>query len=169
MDDSVRLGKASPSICRVRLEGEASAEPPLPMCCGGNMAKRQVYNPGRWQVERERAQIGLRKPPPAFDRTAAVGSVIPEVMKRLGLEVDAWLGELGEEWTALVGSAVARHTRPGRVRRNNLIVFVDSSVWLNELARYGKDEMLANLQKRFGRDNIRSLSFQLDPDGDRGQ
>ena len=133
------------------------------------MGKQQLYNRGRWQVERERFQIGFRKPPPAFDRTAAVGSVIPGVMKRLGLEVDAWLGELGEEWTALVGAAVAKHARPGRVQTNNLIVFVDSSVWLNELARYGKDEMLANIQKRFGRDKVRSLSFQLDPDGVKGQ
>jgi len=130
------------------------------------MKKREGYNPGRWQVERERSQIGLHKPPPPFDRTAAVGSVIPGVMKRLGLDVDAWLEELGGEWAALVGTAVAQHARPGRVQKNNLIVFVDSSVWLNELARYGKDEMLANLQKRFGRDKIRSMSFQLDPDGD---
>jgi len=129
------------------------------------MAKRQTYNPGRWQVERERGQIGLHKPPPPYDRTASLGSVIPGVMKRLGLEVDAWLQELGEEWGTLVGAGVARHARPGRVQKNNLVVFVDSSVWLNELARYGKDELLANLQKRFGRDKVRSLSFQLDPDG----
>ena len=128
------------------------------------MGARQTFNRGRWQVERERCQIPHRVPLPNLREADSVADVIPVLMKRLGLEDQQWMDRLAEEWPKLVGAAVARHTRPGRVQRENLVVFVDNSTWLSELARYGKDPMLANLQKQFGNDRIKSVSFQLDPD-----
>ena len=136
---------------------------------GKRMARREPYNPGQWQVERERSQIQNRRPNPTTDRTVPVASVIPGIMKTLGLESQLWLDRLAEEWPELAGKAVAMHTRPGRVQKGNLVVFVDSSVWLNELSRYGKGPMLAGVQKRFGADKIKSVSFLLDPEGGRSQ
>ena len=128
------------------------------------MGRRQIFNPGRWQVERERCRIPHRVPSPDFRDPVSVANVIPVLMKRLGLEDQHWMDRLVKEWPALVGDAVAKHTRPGRVQKENLFVFVDSSVWLNELVRYGKDAILANLRKHFGDGKIKSVSFQLDPD-----
>lgn len=128
------------------------------------MGKPESFTPGRWQVERERSRIPSRTPLPASREADPVANVIPALMKRLGLEDQQWMDVLAAEWAALVGEAVARHTRPGRVQRDNLVVFVDNSAWLSELARYSRGPMLANLQKRFGKDKILSVSFQLDPD-----
>jgi len=36
--------------------------------------------------------------------------------------------------------------------------------WLSELSRYSQKQILENMQKRFGRDKIRNVRIQLDPD-----
>jgi predicted nucleic acid-binding Zn ribbon protein len=88
-------------------------------------------------------------------------------MARLGLEQDRWLAELQAEWATVAGAGVASHSRPGRLERGNLTVFVDSSVWLSELSRYGQKQMLANIRRRFGESRVSTLSFRLDPDAGR--
>ena len=50
-----------------------------------------------------------------------------------------------------------------RYQNRQLVVFVDSATWLNELKRYNQAEMLKKLQARFGADKIRRLSLQPDP------
>ena len=129
--------------------------------------KRKAFSAGRWAVERERHHITDEEPPTRHHEPDTLAGLLPGLMKRLGLEVQHWLGVLDEEWPKLVGVALAKHTRPGRMDKRNLTVFVDSSVWLNELSRYGKTQMLENLQARFGRDKIESVHLQLDPDGGR--
>ena len=114
-------------------------------------------------MERERGRIAQKEPLPEAGGATVVAKIVPEVLRRLGLEDQEWLGQLGDEWSKLAGDAVAKHSRPGRVQQGNLVVFVDSSVWLSELARYGKAVLLANVQKRFGNERIKSVSFQLDP------
>ncbi|MFC1498400.1 DUF721 domain-containing protein [Verrucomicrobiota bacterium] len=92
-----------------------------------------------------------------------IGQVIAQVMKKLGLKDQHWLGVLAAEWPDIVGDAVAKHTKPGRFENKRLFVFVDSSVWLNELARYSHSKILSNIQKRFGSNNVKSIQLQLDP------
>jgi predicted nucleic acid-binding Zn ribbon protein len=119
---------------------------------------------GQWAIHRERARIDSFRQPPSQTDGDAIGEALPGLMKRLGLDAHHWVETLGQEWDAIVGAAVGKHTRPGRVDGPRLTVFVDSSAWLNELKRFGKREMLRNLQKRFGARRIRDIRLQLDPD-----
>ena len=41
---------------------------------------------------------------------------------------------------------------------------MDHPAWLSDLSRYGQKQVLANLQKRFGADKIKSIHLQLDPE-----
>lgn len=93
-----------------------------------------------------------------------VTEVLPDVVKDLGIEEEVWQNELLAAWPDLVGKALAARTRPGRADHGTLVVFVSHSVWLNELSRYGKQQMLKKLQDRFGRQRVRSLRLQLDPE-----
>lgn len=93
-----------------------------------------------------------------------IDGIVGKVMKRLGLENQHWLAVLEGEWEAIVGASVAAHARPGRVERGRLTVFVDNSVWLSELSRYGRDKILENLQAKFGKGKIQSIGLQIDPD-----
>jgi predicted nucleic acid-binding Zn ribbon protein len=118
---------------------------------------------GQWTVYRERCRIAPGPQPPKAD-DHAIGDALPGVMKQFGLDAHHWVDTLTEEWGKIVGAAVGGHTRPGRLDGSQLTVFVDSSVWLNELKRYGAKQMLGNLQSRFGASRIRNIRLQLDPD-----
>ena len=115
-------------------------------------------------MERERFRLDDEQPGPGHREPQDIGTVIPGLLQKMGLGNQHWLWVLSEEWPQLVGEAVAGHTRPGRFEDGTLTVFVDSSVWLSELKRYGVREMLANLKKRFGGRKIRSINLCLDPD-----
>jgi len=125
--------------------------------------RRKRYHKGRWQIQRERCRFDDSVPPSDEREAVAVGDMVGSVMKRLGLAGREWEGILQREWPELVGDDVARHTRPGRIDRKRLVVYVDSSTWLHELKRYSRGRFLGNIQRRVGADRIASLDFQMDP------
>ncbi len=131
------------------------------------MKKKQgnAKSRGRQSIQKERCQLQNNQVPRPYSEAKPIADVIPSLMKKLGVEDKHWLSILEDDWSAVVGEAVAGHTRPGRFDKNTLFVFVDSSVWLNELSRYGKGKMLSNLQNRFGAAKVRSVALQIDPDG----
>lgn len=118
----------------------------------------------RWAVQRERFQLPDLRPPAPY-RVTTPEHLLPNVMKKLGLEQPMWEQALLREWATLVGPQVAQHTRPGRLERGTLTVFVANSAWLSELRRYGEKTMLEKLQSRFGRKRIKGIRMNLDPDG----
>ena len=126
------------------------------------MGRIDKFHRGRWEVTRERFRID-DPAPPAPDRSVHAGTVIGQVMKSLGLEDRLWQRELEAEWPALVGKLVATHARPGSVDAKRLIVFVDNSMWLAELSRYRRTELLKVLQRRFG-SKISDVILRLDPE-----
>jgi len=126
--------------------------------------RRPAFNRGQWEVQRERLRLEDRRPPDAPREPMPLDTVLPSLLKRLGLEAQHWLTTLNEEWASLVGQGVARHARPGRLESGVLTVYVDSSVWLSELSRYGKEEILTKLRGRFGAKRFKGLRLQLDPD-----
>ena len=125
--------------------------------------RRYKYKPVQWAVLREREQIAETKPPQGRPETTEAGQILEKVVKELGLASEHWLTRLTDEWPRLAGDVVARHTRPGRLDGKTLVVFVDNSVWLSELSRFGKEQLLDNIKKQAGR-RIKDLRLQLDPD-----
>ena len=83
---------------------------------------------------------------------------------RGGLEARVWEQSLTSEWESLVGLPLAKHTRPGRYQYGTLYVYIDHPTWLSELSRFGQAEILLKLQERFGKDKIKKLRLQIDPD-----
>lgn len=107
-----------------------------------------------------RQGTSLRHP---MDGGIPLAKLIAPFLKTLRLEETRDVNHLQERWEATLGKGVAAHTRPGSLHNGELVVYVDSSPWLSELKRYASKEMLANLQKAFGKENIRSVRLQLDP------
>ena len=120
--------------------------------------------PGRWQLERERFHLDAFTPQPIPERASKISDLIPAFMKEQGLDEKLWQQALLNEWPQLVGEQVARRARPGKIQNRLLTIFVTNSVWLSELNRNGKPQMLKNLQARFGPDLIRDIRLQPDPD-----
>ncbi len=119
---------------------------------------------GRWQVQRERFHLdeSARVYPPFTDGRLA--DAVPNLVRKLGLADTYWEHTLEREWPSLVGEQVARHTRPGRMNRGILYVYVSSAPWLAELSRLGQKQILENVQKRFGESRIKSVRLEPDPD-----
>jgi predicted nucleic acid-binding Zn ribbon protein len=56
---------------------------------------------------------------------------------------------------------VAAHSSPTGLRNGTLFVSVDSSVWLDEIVRYRRREILGRMQNAFGKEMIQRISFRI--------
>jgi predicted nucleic acid-binding Zn ribbon protein len=136
------------------------------LACRGMTAGRSSHSrraPGWWTLHKERVRLTDPAPPPPAREARPVGAVVPDVLKRLGLEEHYWASVLETEWAECVGEDVGRHTRPGRLQGKTLVVYVDSSAWLSELARFGRSAMLARVRERVGRGKVDTLRLEIDP------
>ena len=79
-----------------------------------------------------------------------------------GLRIDSRQAEteILKVWNHLLDSNIVAHARPTGIRKGTLFVTVDSSVWLDEIVRYRRREILEQLQNSFGRDLITRISFR---------
>jgi hypothetical protein len=103
-----------------------------------------------------------QSPPP--DGGVAIGRFVGDFLQGLKVRASGAPTGIEDAWPSLVGSAAAVHTRPGRFVKGELVVFVDNSVWLSELQRYSKTDILERIQQRFGKERVQGLRFQLAPD-----
>ena len=118
---------------------------------------------GKWQIERERCRISDWKPPHAFREAEPVDGALMRVMGGLGIREESFGTDVAERWTEVVTGPIAQHTRPGGLDGTRLVVFVDSSVWLSELSRFGKKKLLEKIQKVWGADRIQDITLRMDP------
>lgn len=57
--------------------------------------------------------------------------------------------------------ASTKYSSKSRANKGTLFVTVDSSVWLDEIVRYRRKEILDRLQHSFGRELIQRISFRV--------
>jgi predicted nucleic acid-binding Zn ribbon protein len=90
-----------------------------------------------------------------------VGELVPELIRKLGIPKRRAEAELVKAWNSLVDPTVTAHAQPSGLRNGTLFVKVDSSVWLSEIVRYRRPEILERLQHCFGRELVSRISFRL--------
>jgi len=95
------------------------------------------------------------------DRTRSAGTVLPNVLKDLRIDVRRSEAEIVKVWNHLLDPNIVAHAQPVGLRNGTLFVNVDSSVWLAEIVRYRRREILDRLQHSFGRDVIARISFRV--------
>ena len=88
-------------------------------------------------------------------------SVMPKVLQKLRFESRMAEAEVVRVWNGLMAPDVVAHAQPVGLRKKTLFVAVDSSVWLAEIVRCRKREILERLAHSFGRDFIRKISFRV--------
>ncbi|MCX6903753.1 MAG: DUF721 domain-containing protein [Verrucomicrobia bacterium] len=69
--------------------------------------------------------------------------------------------EIVRVWNHLIDPNLVAHAHPVGLAKGTLFVAVDSSVWLDEIVRYRRKEILDRLQHSFGRSVIARISFRL--------
>lgn len=90
-----------------------------------------------------------------------LASLLPGVMTELGLDRRRGEAEIIKVWNHLMDPRVTAHAQPAGLHKGTLFVNVDSSVWLDEIVRYRRREILQRLQSAFGPQLIQRISFRV--------
>ncbi len=91
----------------------------------------------------------------------SAGQVLPRVLSGLRIDRRQSEAEVLKVWNNLLDPAIVAHAQPTGLHNGTLFVAVDSSVWLSELVRYRRKEILERLQHSFGRELIARVSFRV--------
>ncbi|MGP8201849.1 MAG: DUF721 domain-containing protein [Limisphaerales bacterium] len=86
--------------------------------------------------------------------------IMPRVLAGLRMDVRQAETEILKVWNHQIDPTIVVHAQPTGIRKGTLFVTVDSSVWLDEIVRYRRREILERLQNSFGRDLIARISFR---------
>jgi predicted nucleic acid-binding Zn ribbon protein len=94
-------------------------------------------------------------------RAKSAGDILPRVLKDIRMDRRQAEAEVVKVWNNLLDPSIVAHAQPTGVNKGTLFVTVDSSVWLNEIVRYRRKEILERLQHSFGRELITRISFRV--------
>jgi len=94
-------------------------------------------------------------------RAKPASAIMPSVLSDLRIDRRQAEAEVVKVWNDLLDPEIVAHAQPTGLRKGTLFVTVDSSVWLSEIVRYRRKEILARLQHSFGRDLITKISFRV--------
>ncbi len=94
-------------------------------------------------------------------RARRVGDVLPKVTTDLRMDDRRAEAEVVKVWNSLLDPNIVAHAQPVGLRKGTLFVNVDSNVWLSEIVRYRRKEILDRLQYGFGRNLIQRISFRV--------
>ena len=95
------------------------------------------------------------------NRTRSSASVMPGLVKKLRLDQRQSEAEIAKVWNNLIDPTVIAHAQPTGIHKGTLFVSVDSNVWLSEIVRYRRHEILQRLQHAFGAELIARISFRV--------
>jgi hypothetical protein len=89
------------------------------------------------------------------------GDILPKVLTDMRMDRRRAEAEVLKVWNNLIDPAIVAHAQPTGLHKGTLFVTVDSSVWLNEIVRYRRKEILDRLHHSFGRELIVRISFRV--------
>jgi hypothetical protein len=94
-------------------------------------------------------------------RARRAGDVLPRLMKDLRMEARQSEAEIVKVWNSLLDPNITAHAQPANLHKGTLFVNVDNSVWLSEIVRYRRKEILDRLQHGYGKNLIQRISFRI--------
>jgi len=91
----------------------------------------------------------------------AIGAVLMKVLKRFKIDDSLSCSGISRNWKDIVGNAISAHSKPVNLVKGCLYVNVDSSIWLNELNLYMKNDILKKIQAIHK--NVKDIRFKIGP------
>ena len=86
---------------------------------------------------------------------------MPKVLTDLRIDRRQAEAEIARVWNNLIDPRITAHAQPTGINKGTLFVNVDSNVWLDEIVRYRRKEILDRLQHSFGKDVVTRITFRL--------
>ena len=93
-------------------------------------------------------------------REKTAEQLVGTLFKSLRMDRRQAEAEIVTVWNNLIDPTVTAHAQPTGVHKGTLFVTVDSSVWLSEIVRYRRKEILTQLQSSFGKEMVARISFR---------
>lgn len=90
------------------------------------------------------------------------GEILAPWLQQSGMQHHLRERRLQTEWAAIAGQLAATHSRPLRLRRQQLMVAAESPAWLHQL-RYLEPMLLAHIHRVFGPDLVTELRWVVGP------
>jgi predicted nucleic acid-binding Zn ribbon protein len=87
--------------------------------------------------------------------------LLPGVLKTLRLDRRQSETEVVKVWNTVLNPNITKHAQPTGLNKGTLFVTVDSNVWLSEIMRYHKREIMERLRHSFGPDLVTKISFRV--------
>lgn len=126
-----------------------------------SIATEREAAPGRASVLASWRGVDLRPLEVARrDNTRPMNDLVKQVLDKVGLDRKQAETEIIKVWNQIVDPTVTAHAQPTGIRKGTLFVTVDNNVWLSEIVRYHRREILNRLQHSFGKKTIARISFR---------
>ena len=90
----------------------------------------------------------------------SIETILPGVLGHLRLEQRLDESKIQTIWSQILDPTLVAHAQPAGFAKGTLFVNVDSSVWLNEIVRYRRQEILERLQTALGKTVVQKISFR---------
>jgi len=94
-------------------------------------------------------------------RARDAGKLIANVLGDLKMDARRAEIEIVKVWNSAIDPVITAHAQPAGINKGTLFVNVDSNVWLSEIVRYRRKEILDRLQHSFGKNLIQKISFRV--------
>ena len=91
----------------------------------------------------------------------SIEAILPGVLSHLRLEQRLDEAKIQTIWAQTLDPTLVAHAQPAGFAKGTLFVNVDSSVWLNEIVRYRRHEILERLQTALGKTVVQKISFRV--------
>ena len=135
------------------------------MSFNADKRRRSAVHYGRRLLERERFQIADPRPPAPPREAQPVGNAIARALARLqgSLSIQARQQNRVEPfWDDLIPAELRGHCRRGPFEAGCLVIYVESTLWLDQVRRFHARRMETLLRERLG-PTFRRLVLRLDP------
>lgn len=91
---------------------------------------------------------------------ARISDVILKIARKFDIEIKLFEHTINSQWEEIVGDRIASHTRPDTISYRILTVYVDSSVWMQQLI-FLKDNIVKKINEKTGRQIIKDIKFRI--------
>jgi predicted nucleic acid-binding Zn ribbon protein len=98
-----------------------------------------------------------RKPQKKFTH---IGDVLQQTLQHCRRETNETLATLGAYWPEVVGETLGVHSCPAAMKGRQLLVHVNSTVWLHEM-RFLKDDLIDVINRLLGQPLVEDIRFKV--------
>ncbi len=90
-----------------------------------------------------------------------IGSIIGPVIDKMGLGKKLRVSNIFNHWEDIVGTQIAKKSKPERLLRKTLYVSVTTSTWANELSLMS-EKLIEKINSFIGEDLVKTIRFKAD-------